>query len=307
MEGRFYYQLRTRESFIKSIELYNLALTIDSNFCLAYAGLADSYVTGTYYGNFPRKEGIPKSREYALKALSINKNLAESHATLGGIASYFDYDYQKAEKELQFAMKLKPDYARAYKLYSELMHITGNIEKARKFIDKAIELQPSYPNLLWHSALYYYSEGEFEKALSEMEKCIILDIEQSNIYYRKTFFIYLIQHKYSEAIGEYKKYFIATYPDRNVSFLDSIISVSGYEEAILRFIEMERESNSYFYNIATMYAAIDYKDAAIDCLEKSFNRGEGIIVRMKYDIAFKNLATDKRFIELLRKMNLADD
>ena len=39
LEGRFYYQLRTKKSFEKSIALYNQALALDSGFCLAYAAL----------------------------------------------------------------------------------------------------------------------------------------------------------------------------------------------------------------------------------------------------------------------------
>jgi TolB-like protein len=73
LQGRFYHRLRTKESFQKSLEYHNKALELDSNYCLAYAGLADVYVSSTWFGNFTRDEGIPKSRAYALKALSIDK------------------------------------------------------------------------------------------------------------------------------------------------------------------------------------------------------------------------------------------
>lgn len=306
LEGRFYYRLKTKDNFLKSIALYQEALSIDSNFCLAYAGIADSYITSTWYGFLTREEGVPKSREYALKALSINKNLAEPHVTLGGIATYFDYDWNMAGEELQMAIELKPDYARAYKLYSELMDLTGNKEQARKYIDKAIELEPSYAHLLFYSCYYYYKSGEFEKAFKEVEKAFMLNNDKKAYYY-DTFMIYLFQKEYLKAINEYKKFLSLQSQPKFKQFLEIINSETNYIDAIQYVIDIEEERGQPLYYIARYYAIIDKKNDALDYLEKSYQKGEGWIARMKYEIAFKDLTSEPRFIELLRNMNLDDN
>ena len=309
LEGRFYYQLRTKESFEKSIALYNQALALDSSFCLAYAGLADSYVTSTWYGFLPREKGIPRSRLFALKALKIDNNLAEAHATLGAIATYFDYDWDKAEKELKRALKINPNYMRAYKLYSEYMDIIGNREMARQYIDKAIILNPNYPNLLWHSCFYYVREGRYDKALEESNKLFYLNKDEE-AYYRRNFKIWLLQDRMPEAVETYAKVWNLHFPNDNTNFIDKIYKEDG-KEGFIGFVinnykKISNIDDQPELKIAELYAFINEKDSAKVYLEKSFGN-EASCARIKDDPFFRDLKSDPLFIALLRKMNLAED
>ncbi len=302
LEGRFFYRLRTKEGFFKSIDLFNQALTLDSNYCLAYAGLADSYLTSTWYGYFTRGEGISKSKEYAYKAISINKDLAEPHTTLGGIAAYFDNDWDMAEKELKKAMQLDPGYVRAVKIYSEYMDLIGNGEEARNFIDKAIELQPTLPILFWHSYYYYYKEGDFDKASEELEKEYLLTNNRVE-YLGNLFFLNLLKNNYSAAIELYKEFSNMRFPNENLTFItDDAIKIDSVG-IIRQIIELEKQRDASNYWLAQHYALINDNNEALDYLEKGFNNGEGVIARIKYEPAYKNLTNEPRFIALLKKMN----
>ncbi len=308
LEGRFYYQLRTEESFEKSIELYSQALALDSGFSLAYAGLADSYVTRTWYGFLPRETGIPTSRAMALKALKIDNNLAEAHATLGGIATYFDHDWDKAEKELKRALKINPNYMRAYKLYSEYMDVIGNREMARQYIDKALMFNPNYPNLLWHSYFYYVREGRYDKALVESNKLFYLKKEEANFYWRN-FKVWLLQDRMPEAVEAYTRIWNIQFPDVNANFIEKIYMDAGKEGFIDFVINNSNKitiiDDQVWLYLSELYALINKKDSAMICLEKSFGE-EAACARIKDDPFFRDLKIDPRFIALLRKMNLAD-
>ena len=57
---------------------------------------------------------MPKAREAALKALSLDNQLAESHISPGIILNYYDYDFAGAEREFQRAIELNPNSATAH-------------------------------------------------------------------------------------------------------------------------------------------------------------------------------------------------
>lgn len=90
LKGRNYWHQRTEEDLKQSIFYFNQAIELDSNYALAYAGLADSYFIMAWWGWYPLKDGYSQAKELAQKALSINPDIAEAHATLGGIATWYD-------------------------------------------------------------------------------------------------------------------------------------------------------------------------------------------------------------------------
>ena len=57
-----------------------------------HAGIADCYNMLVVYGHSKPKEGFPKAKEAALKALEIDETLAEAHSSLAFIKFRWDWD-----------------------------------------------------------------------------------------------------------------------------------------------------------------------------------------------------------------------
>jgi hypothetical protein len=58
------------------------------------------------------------------------------------------------------------------------------------------------------------------------------------------------------------------------------------------------------YEIAAFYSVINEKDSAVIYLERSFDIGDGGLVRALGEKDFDNLRSEPGFKELIRKMNL---
>ena len=100
LKGRFHWAKRTPGDFRKAIDYFNQALITEPNYALAYTGLADSYaLLAIFSGGEPPREMMPKAKDAALKALSLDNNLAEAHAALGQILHNYDYDFDAAQRE----------------------------------------------------------------------------------------------------------------------------------------------------------------------------------------------------------------
>lgn len=300
MGGRFYYRIRTEQSFEISIEYYNKALALDSNYCLAYAGLADTYLTGSWYNYYPKEEGIQKSRDFALKALSIDNDLAEAHTTLGAIATYFSYNFEMAEKELKLALKINPRYVRANKIYSEYLIVIGKHNEAHKFLNIALEYSPSYHNLIFLAYRYSFSEGNYDKALVESNKLFSLDNRMETHAWRN-FEIYLRQGEDAKAFNEIRRLLIAESSKIEFDVIYDLYITSGMKSVVGFIIENDlvtKDRGKTDYKIARLYAFIGKNKQALNYLEKEFD------VRIKYEYDFKGLRTEPRFLALLEKMNL---
>lgn len=76
-----------------SVAHFDQAIRLDSNYALAYAALADSYITLGDYRSLPARESYPKAKAAALKALELDDTLAEAHTSLAMIKASYEWDW----------------------------------------------------------------------------------------------------------------------------------------------------------------------------------------------------------------------
>ncbi|MCI0489542.1 MAG: winged helix-turn-helix domain-containing protein [Blastocatellia bacterium] len=108
LNGRYHWSQKTQEETWKAIECFEQAIEYDSDYGLAYVGLADCYFTlglqEALLGGMPPKDAFSKARTAVLKALAVDNALAEAHVSLGNILNW-DWDWAGAEREYRRASR----------------------------------------------------------------------------------------------------------------------------------------------------------------------------------------------------------
>ena len=135
---------RTGESLQQAIELFKQAVSRDTNYALAYAGLADCYAVLPNYTRLPKQDILPSARVAALKALELDGRLAEPHAALGFI-NIMDWQWAAADKESKQAIEINPRYATAHHWRSAVFTALAKHQDALMEMLKAQELDPLSP------------------------------------------------------------------------------------------------------------------------------------------------------------------
>ena len=174
LKSSYYRQMLTGEGFKKSIKCSQKALEMDPNYALAYYGLAAVYLASSYWGNMPPAEAYPKAKEYANTALNIDSTLAEAHAALGFIYTHYDWNWPAAERELRYALDLKPNSAIIHLYYSWLFTLTERHEEAIAEAKKARELDPVSSFVNSYAGQVYIFDGQYDKAIEVLEDTISL-------------------------------------------------------------------------------------------------------------------------------------
>src|SRR5947208_3985986 len=118
LKGRYFYDKAGFGPVQQALAYFQQALAHDSNYALVYAGIADAYFTLTGWSYLLPREGMPKARAAALKALALEPSLAEAHASLGDQLCFYDWDWPAAEREFRRAIELNAALANAHYFYS---------------------------------------------------------------------------------------------------------------------------------------------------------------------------------------------
>lgn len=198
LQGRFYWNKSTPANNRKAIEYFNQAIAVDPDYALAYAGIADAYPLLSFR---EPQEVMPKAREAALKALSLDNHLAEANVALGRVLLDYDYDFAAAERELKRATELDPDYVLGHAAYGMLFSRLGRHEEAFAEYRRALELEPLSlrVNRGYGEALFY--ARRYDEAIAQLKKTVELDASflSAHISLR---FAYQMKGNFAESIEE---------------------------------------------------------------------------------------------------------
>ncbi|MGH3850090.1 MAG: winged helix-turn-helix domain-containing protein, partial [Pseudonocardiaceae bacterium] len=108
IKGRYFWKKKTPEGLSKAREFFAEALRLEPTYAPAYAGLADCYLTGIWYANYPPQEAVEKAKPAALKALELDGNLAEAHIVRARIAE-MEWDWETSRQSTEKALALDPN------------------------------------------------------------------------------------------------------------------------------------------------------------------------------------------------------
>ena len=115
MQARSSIHRGARDDMLAAVHHCEDAIREDSNYALAYAGLADAYAYLGARAYIAPIEGKRKAEDAAHKALSLDANLAEAHAALGQANIYFTpSNFVLGDQELRRAIELSPSFAFAH-------------------------------------------------------------------------------------------------------------------------------------------------------------------------------------------------
>jgi TolB-like protein len=306
-QGRYFWNKRTKEGLLKSIDFYEKSIAIYPDYALAYAGLADSYNILVFWDWWPAGDGFAKAKEYALKAIAINPDLAEAHAILGDILIWSDWKWDKAVKELKLAVELNPNCGIAHQYYSELLDIMRKDKEAREQIEMALQLDPVSPVFYTTSALYYCNEGKFEESLKASLKTIEINPDFTKIY-PLCIYSYLKLGREKDALNILEQSLLNdTLTAKFAATLDDIYEKAGINGIFSWLIQSElMKVNPSFVTIAWIYGVMDKKHEALDWLEKALTAHASDLPRINNYVIFSDFHSEPRFEAILDKIGLSE-
>ena len=174
LKGRYFWEQRSEPGLKKAVQFFKAAIHEDAGFALPYSGLADSLTLLSFYEIVPSSQIMPAARKAAQKAVELNPDLAEAHASLADVLLHFDRDWQGAEYEYRRTIQCNPGYALGYHWYSNLLAARGQHDAAHVAIMNALEIDPvSIITLVWAGVTSYLAR-QFDEAIRHYRSALQL-------------------------------------------------------------------------------------------------------------------------------------
>jgi TolB-like protein/DNA-binding winged helix-turn-helix (wHTH) protein/Flp pilus assembly protein TadD len=307
LKGRNAWNKRTGDALQQAIEFFNQAIAIDPNYGAAYAGLADCYNMLVVYGRLQPKEGFPKAKEAATKALEIDESSAEAHTSMAFIKFRWDWDRVATESEFQEAIKLKPAYAPAHQWYSSYLIAVERFDEAIAEAKRTEELEPLSFVASSHLGWIYYLAGQNDKAIAQCRK--ILELDPSSFPARRYLGLaYEAKGMYAEAIAEFQTGVKLSGSPLMLALLGHAYAASGKtaeaKQVLTDLQQLQGQRYVSPYTVAAIYAGLGDQEHAFKWLETAVEERDIWLMNLKVDPVFAKLRGQRQFTDILARIRL---
>jgi serine/threonine-protein kinase len=307
LQGRFYWNKRTAESYQKAIDYFRQAIEKDPNYALAYTGLADCYSFLSSQGIRLPQDVFPLAKDAATKALQIDPALSEAHTSLAYVKLYYDWEWAEAEQEYRKAIELNPNYATPHHGYAYLLISSGRTEEAIAEIKKAEAIDPLSVLFQTDHGEYFYFVRRPDEAIAQLKKAIEMDPS----FVRAHFLMgrALIQKgRCDDGINEAIKAEKMGPEGEQLGWLAQEYAECGRKAEAQKVMNqlLEISKNHYVspHWFAATQAGLGNKDEAFKWLDQSLDRRFGPMIYLKVNPIWDPLRSDPRFAERLRRVGL---
>jgi tetratricopeptide (TPR) repeat protein len=308
LKGRYFWNQRNEGGLRKAIHCFESAIREDPEFALPYSGLADSLTLLSFYEIVSPAEAMPSARRAALKAIELDPNLAEAHASLADVLLHFDRDWQAADHEYRRSIQCNPDYALGYHWYANLLAARGQHDAAHIAIMHALEIDPvSIITLVWAGVTSHLAR-QFDEAIRHYQSALELD---PHFIWAHMYMAQALEQKgnFKEAIKEFETTMRLAGGNNCVKAMKAHAhAVAGDKSSAREILNELKGAPSHqcmpSYDIAATYAALGESSQMVAWLNRACDEHNMKLFTLPQDPRFDPLRHHSDFKEIVEQMGL---
>ena len=312
LKGRYHWNKRGVEDIKKAMEYFELAVHEDPDFALGYVGQADCCLVLRSNWNIDLDKGLEKAKTMVTKALELDSELAEAHATNGSVL-LDEYKLRSSEEEFKRAIELMPSYAMAHNWFFMLLVVQLRWDEALKQIEKALDLDPLSPVINFNRGAFYLAKRDYSRVIEPMRKAVELGFNGGHGIMGHAYGKMKMFDEMRREYATHVKLILGSSPFARI-FADA--EIAGLEDDKQTVRRLLPELEAHFQDvgaqplgqgavwIAGCYFYLGEKDKGFEWLERSYSRKELHILDITFDPQFDGVRDDPRYLDLLKRLGL---
>ncbi len=306
LQGRFYWNKRTKQSLEKSVELFQQAISKDSNYALAYVGLAEAYLVMQDHSYISTAETLTKVKPIVTRALELDPNSGGAYLSLGSMKESIEWDWAAADAAYKRAISLNPNYATAHQWYALYLQWMGRFDEAIEQNEQALKLDPLSAVINQNAVQVRRVAKRYEEADQRLKKVLEMFPDNPGVHVE----IAILHEVHGKCVEYWKEMARADELNGYQQIADAIqqgLAQGGCRGATLRHLEslMSLSKTEYVSpgEIAIQYVLLGDSVHALEWLERGFQVRDSGMEGLKVGPVWEPLRADPRFKDLIRRMN----
>ncbi len=286
------------------------AVARDPKFAAAYDALAELWWLAGFVGQMPPKETLAIGIVHALRAVDIDNSLAEAHAMLAQYQKQLSYNWADVRREMDVALELNPasPIVRMRHAVTALMP-HGRLDEAVADLQRALDVDPLavWPRV-WLGVMYWLGR-QYDRAITQEQ----LVVQMAPTHFAAYFVLGFVCRDaglFAEAIAASRKAAdLAGNAPLMLGTLGLALAASGDTSGAAALLARLRTMPAGVYappsGIAWINLGLGDVDEFFTWMDRAIDERDHMIMPIKTYPFLDAVRSDSRYVDLLRKMNLA--
>jgi len=307
LKGLSYVQRLSRADLDTALQHFEMALSKDPQYALAYTGIYKVWGSRQQLGAAPPAVALPARKAALTKAFELDPTLPEVHHAMAGQA-IIDWNWAEADHSFQKAIDLNPSYAEARAFYSQYLNQMKRRGEAMSQIEQAVKLDPLNPQIMSLYGTALNSAQRNEEAITQFRKALTIS-PQTAVALTGLQGALLGLGKYEESLAIQRSRAVARGDKEMDEALGRGFAEGGYDGAMRAGVDLLEARSRSGRNVpsmelVTMYLRLGQNERALDWLEKAFEERNPNLAGINIRRPFDSLRGHPRFQAILQRMNL---
>lgn len=308
LRGRYAWNKRTQVGVAEGITFFQQAIAADSNYALAYTGLADAYALHVDYRNVAVHDGFKLAKQYARRALALDDGLSEAHASLAWSLFIYDWDWPAATAEFKVAIERDPRYATGHQWYAFLLASQKRLDEALIEAHTALELDSGSVTMRRSMGYVYFYARRYDQAKYHLERAVAMNPEAEENYRVMGLILSIAgEHEEAERVLREGLELVESGTYTQVTLALALARAGKTDVARETLQTLEAKSKKEYVSpveFATLHIALGDAQRAIDWMELAFSERRGWMAYLNVHPLLDPLRGEERFRALVRRMGL---
>ena len=296
LRGRHLLNRQTEPELRHALAYLQRVVDRDPTYPPAHAAIATAWEAMAAGSYVPPREGFPKTRAAAERALALDPGLAEAHVRLAGVAELYDWRLDAAETYYKRILEFAPNDIETLQRFSLFLSRTGRGEEALALAERAQAVDPRSADVNISLAARLMGVGRRDEALRWMERARDLDPTYYEPWVHLSHVYEALQRPVEQVAAARKGVEFSGAVPHALHALARAYATTGHQaEAALIVKELDRRpAQRNPYELARMHLLLKRNESALFWLEQA-------CAERTPSMAFFQLAHTGRSFDPIRK------